>query len=96
MGAASARVVSVVAPMTYWGMGLYDLGIALVEQTLREAACAYHPYRQETGAEVAQALVFLQGTGLEVTLQLFGLQDYQADRLRTHFFGRWTSPNSAL
>ena len=85
--------VNLAVGTTYWTVGVYDLGAALLERTCRVAAQSFQAASTNPHAEdVQQAVIFLQTTALEVTIITFGLADYQAERLRETFFAQWISP----
>ena len=65
------------------------IGLACILNAFQEASMLYtytNGYFGEKKMRVAhQALAFIQGTGLEITLTYYGL-DYNANQLRTTFF----------
>ena len=80
------NTINVVGPATIWHVGVHRLGVAILEESFRWAAvgmCGATTTRA-TAKRVQEAVLFLQGTALDVTLETFGL-NYQADELRDAF-----------
>ena len=81
-----ATTINVVGPSTVWHIGWHALGIAVITDSLRWAAAGkthastatYHVQRIE------EAVLFLEGTALDVSLELFGIS-YHADAVRDAF-----------
>lgn len=74
---------------TCYEPGLYDLGVELLKEPLRLAAKAlistYTPTYQAQA--MSQAVVFIQGSGLEQIIQTFDLCDINPTEFRSVFFG---------
>lgn len=77
---------------TCYEPGLYDLGVELLKAPLRLAAKAmistYTPTYQAHA--MAQAMVFVHGSGLEQIIHTFGLDDVDPTEFRSVFL-TWTS-----
>ena len=73
--------VNLVAADTYWGVGVYQLGYKMLEGELRAAGMAL--MYGLTSEEATEAVVFVEGTGLEMMMERFGLDSvFSADKLR--------------
>ena len=68
---------------------LTTIGLGSIVNAFKEASLYYTLTNGRFGPKRSQAasdaLAFIQGTGLEITIQTFALQ-YDADELRTTFF----------
>lgn len=67
------------------------LGLSVIVESFREAkyyllhASSTTKWVRDKAKEMKPAFLFIQGTGLEMTLQRYGC-DYDADQLRTSFY----------
>src|SRR3990167_4870816 len=77
---------------TCYEPGLYDLGVELLKEPLRLAAKAmiatYTPTYQAHA--MAQAMVFVHGSGLEQIIHTFGIDDIDPTEFRSVFL-TWTA-----
>ena len=78
---------TVVGIGTFNRVALYRLGATILEEELKYAAMAFvHTYTPAYMVEkINQAVVFMTGSGLEMTIETFCL-GYDADRIRESFF----------
>jgi len=68
---------------TFSGVGVYRLGIRLISQGLKSAAFAL-THTGNLPTHYTQSLLFVQGSGLDVAIQLFGT-GLNAEQLREGF-----------
>lgn len=74
--------LNLIAPNTYWGVGVYNLGVAILKDSLRQAMLSY----TSTDKKTQLSLAFVRGTGLERVLETFELTDLKASLIRQSFF----------
>ena len=87
---ADTDTLNVVSANTYWNLGVYQLGLAILSSDLKQAAI--NVMQTDTDTDVQGAVAFLQGTSLEVLITTFGL-GLSAFRLRDSF-SVWYELNS--
>ena len=81
-----SETVRVVGPATVWHVGWHQLGIAIITENLRWAAVGMlaEGTTPRQAQRVTEAVCFVQGTALALTIEVFGLS-LQADTLRETF-----------
>lgn len=70
---------------TLYEVGLQSFGEEVLFDSLKRAAFVFHTTM--VNAMVRENVAFVQGSGLDVIIEIFGLH-YDADTLRSTFF-RW-------
>ena len=82
----TVNTLNVVGPTTFWQVGVYQLGIAVVTESLRWAAVGLlqESTTPRQAKRVEEAVVFIEGTGLDVWIDAFRL-GLRADHVRDQF-----------
>ncbi len=82
----TAQTINVVGPITLWGVGAHQFGIAILEESFRWAAvglCGATTTARQV-KRINAAISFINGTALDIAIETFGM-DLNAERLREEF-----------